>query len=294
VDRGRADGTRQGGAAGRARSGGAPSPDVSQIVALRQEGESLRAQGHYAEAAAVLDDAVALARGGGEQELLAETLIDMGAIESSRGRVHEAEVAFASAHEILKARAGDTHRPRSLVAVLNGLARVSLVTGSVEEGMEHARTACATAEALLGPGHVDTLSARATLARLEHVADAGSGSASVLREILAAIEASDDEAHAELVVVLLDLAHVHRDAFEFASARTFSQRALDINRRLLGESHPALAESLQVLGDVLLELGEFGDASVCLVRARELLHGRVDALHPVLGAIAASMRSMPK
>ncbi|HEY0735433.1 MAG TPA: tetratricopeptide repeat-containing protein, partial [Herpetosiphonaceae bacterium] len=67
---------------------------------------------------------------------------------------------------------------------------------------------------------------------------------------------------------------------QYAEARCYVERALEIQERVLGADHPDTAQSLQTLGAVLVEQEEYAEARRTLERALEIQERVLGADHP--------------
>ena len=223
-------------------------------------GTLYRQLGQYEQAGALLEDAHRNwpeSRSDAERERHVRMLAELAAVERQRGHPDAATALF---DEVLAAAPPPDVHARVLVE------RASLQDerGNFDAGLTDARAAAVLDRARGDAGRVDLLRDRQTealmLARLARFDE----SAAVFDETIASATAllgADDTRVAQMYndYAVLMISSSRPEAGEVAA-----RKALEARRRRLGNDHPAVAESLQVLGGPLRQLGRLDEARAAL------------------------------
>lgn len=86
----------------------------------------------------------------------------------------------------------------------------------------------------------------------------------------------------------------HQAVMELYEAQAYFERALQINRQILGPSHPTVANNLNNLGHVLIALCDPGRAQSCFEQALKISESFYGLDHPTVATISNSLGSVLK
>lgn len=148
-----------------------------------------------------------------------------------------------------------------------------------------ARIALATASS--GPllrGHLELVQAR-----VEYSSNHFDAGRRATEAAIAAFDLAGERGHVKLGQGLQLLAVQAFGAGDYQYARTVALRALDLQMRLLGDAHPDLAKTIQVLGALELVAGHGPAAVVHFKRAAKLLEESLGDDHPNYGQILVNL-----
>ncbi|HGG57104.1 MAG TPA: tetratricopeptide repeat protein, partial [Nannocystis exedens] len=148
-----------------------------------------------------------------------------------------------------------------------------------------ARIALATAQS--GPllrGHLELVQAR-----VEYSGNHFDAGRRATEAAIAAFDLAGERGQVKLGEGLQLLAVQAFGAGDYEHARTLALRALDLQIRLLGDAHPDLAKTIQVLGALELVAGHGSAAVSHFERAADLLEESLGADHPNYGQILVNL-----
>jgi tetratricopeptide (TPR) repeat protein len=131
-------------------------------------------------------------------------------------------------------------------------------------------------ERVLGPGHLDTLTAQNNLAAAYRDAGRVTEAIPLFEQILAGRERMLTAGHPDILTSRHNLAAAYRDAGRVIEAIPLFERAVAERERLLGAGHPSTVNSLSSLANAYRDAGRFTEAIPLfqwIVRAREQLLG---------------------
>jgi len=208
----------------------------------------------------------------------AEAMVALASLYLALQRYLDAEPLLIAAGDVLSTRLGA--EDPAMAPPLSGLARIALARGDKSRARKWAEQAVAIDEKN-GPeergGRLRTLGA--VLAAEEEFA----ASERVLRQALAVDpEGKDEVATARS---LSQLAESYLRQKRFIDALPLIEEALLIDQRLLGATHPFIADDLHDLGLVYLETRRPADAARSLKAAIDLLNRGIGRRTPGVGYI---------
>jgi serine/threonine-protein kinase len=210
------------------------------------------------------DEAVALARRGGDRTLEARALVELGRLRVEQGSYEEAEGLFGKAFELQRAAAPpdalDLAENRSILAIVR----------QNRGDPSGARSVIVEADGWLrrapdaDPARVAMIEGELALAE-RSLGEVKSGAARLDRSIarLRAILPGD---HAELANLINSRAILYADAGDLAGATRSFEQSGAMWRRLVGEEHPRTALATANLGVMYLRRGDW-------TRAAQLIGG---------------------
>jgi len=247
----------------------ARDPEVPAI--LSHLGEVRQAQGEYAGAEALLEEALALRREllGPQHPLIAQSLDDLGIYRYDRGEYAKAQALHEQALEMRRAlpQAAELEIAESL----NNLAAVLLARGAAAEAEKRLREALEIRRRHLGKIHPDVAVSLNNLAAVVRargeLGDAGELFAQALAMERRLHRGKD---HRHVATALDNLAAVHSDLGRVTEAETLYADALEMRRRLLGPDHPDVAFSLNNLAVLHQNRGEAEQAETLYRQALAL------------------------
>ena len=246
---------------------------------FNQAGQFLYQLGHYAQAKAVFERALALTI-----QVYGEENPRRSAIENNLGRVlnrlgqhKRAREHFAAAISIDQATYGE-HHPH--VAELANNYGISLqIAGDVQDAMAQFEWALSVVETHFGPDHPKVASVVNNLGySLAGLGDVDRALAHFTRA-LATAEASYGPNHPTVANIRTNLGVVHRLQGKTDIARAEFESALAITETLLGAHHPDVARNLTHLGLMLHEQGSYADARRHFERALSIEERVLGANH---------------
>jgi tetratricopeptide (TPR) repeat protein len=278
---------------------------VDALAARLAEATALRRAGRHAAALASAAPVAEAARALGHRPLLAEALLERGAIEEKLVRLRQAELTLREA--LLVAAAARDGEALARVAVQlagvvgNGLLRdgdlaalrpfveaalaaaprgdvtrgtwlavqghSALRLGRSAEAASHYEAALAARERALPAGDPAIANALALLGRARTESGDGASARPLLERALAIVEAAFGRSHPEVAPVLHDLADAVAAGGDHAEARALHQRALAVRELSLAPDNPLIATSAVHVGIVLLRAGDAARAGDLFARA---------------------------
>jgi tetratricopeptide (TPR) repeat protein len=244
-------------------------------------------------------------RRAGETQLVVDYLVNdvfgAAAPEKARGRTVTVHNLLAAGEKVIPARFGRS--PLVEAASREALGRAYDHLGRYGEAARQLRRVAELRARLLGPDHPDTITAELLVVRAlcppAIVASSTVNEAEpVARRVLDACRRTLGPAHPQTLEAMRALAHVLRVKFNktyrasitpdevlrakgpaaMREAQDLLERSYAGQVRLLGPAHPAALETLDALGMVLLNQGDFAGSEALLQQASE---GRSRVLGPV-------------
>ena len=297
----------------------AARPLLDEAVALRREhgGEpeelekSLYEAGYLAYLAGDYDRAERLYRdalatepargpwGGREpRDLTANLLNNLGLIRHARGDYRAAEDLYRRALAISRSLHGELHP--DVTAGLNNLAAVLRWRGDDAGAERIFRQVLANRRKVYGDRHPEVAMALNSLGMLEATRGDFAAGERHLRESLAIDREVYPAEHPNIALALGNLCGLLHASGRETEAESACERALAMNRRLLGQ-HPRVAANLVTLGEIRLAQGRPEDAHALLHQALDLYrktlppgHWRIAEAESVLGACCHRPRPLPR
>ena len=284
---------------------------ICQAVANLQQ-----ATAAYDSAAALLEDALGIARGEAVVELQVEPLVLLGNVRRLQGRYREAETYLLRA----RALAEQAQLPAWRQArVLNGLALIYKDTADYDEaaklyhqalqdtaqndllaratlqhnlaGLAHgqghfvqaeqpARCAVELRTVVLGRGHPDVAADLAVLGAVLYGQERHDEAEMVFNQALTAFQRHYGPDHYEVAVNLGNLAALYAATDRADQAQQCYERALEIKRRVLGSTHPEIATLLNNLAVLHKQQGRLPAAQDCYAQALTIFKSTLGPEHP--------------
>ncbi len=246
---------------------------VAEVRARLPGAMALLGAGHYDAALITTRHLVYAARALAYPALEAEALLLLGNVELETGKVDGARLSFEESLEAAIAGSDD----RTAAAALAGEARaVGIVQGKLAEA-EGARR-----HGLTIATRIEARDVAADLLYAEALARRDVGNHAAARELLQKVRAARAQLFGEpslpVAEALRGIANASRQLGELKEARAIAEQALAMYEGLLGNSHPALASTLNNLALQLWEdFGDYDGAEHLLGRALELERKRGSA-----------------
>jgi serine/threonine-protein kinase len=188
----------------------------------------------------------------GEPAVQAELLQTLGEVQLELGRLGPAESLLTAADARRRAALGAEHPDVARGMVSLSLLRLS--QADYEEAERSARQALDLTRRLHPPGHPDVLQPMVTLGQVLSERGRYDEATALLEEAVALRGPSPGE-DLSLASALYELANAHFYAGRYDASDSLNLRVLDIERRLLGDRHPSIADNLVNLGAVRAQLG---------------------------------------
>ncbi len=207
---------------------------VSTLVSLA---EIHTVQGRFQAGARLLQRAKSIAEAdlGPDHPRVASVLDGLGALHMAQGQTSRAETAFRGSLAIIERHLGPNH-PDAAMEIL-GLASLLLSTGRRAEAIPLLERGRKALEETYGPNHPTVVSASYYLGAAQ-VETAPAAAEKLLREVLKAWLATQQERHVQTALILAALASARQKQGDLGEAVALSGRALEISQDLLGPDHP--------------------------------------------------------
>ncbi len=290
--------------AGPVAKGGATDEQLAPVRASLAKAKALYDSARYAEASAVLSDAVASARKIGHRPTEAESLELLGAVQFKAGSLRESEQTLQLASEAAEAGAHDAVRAAALTrlasalvaqdrydeadavvrrgwAVLerlgggNPLARANLLNAqgwlanrrkAGRFGIEQFEEVLEIRMRVLGPDHVDVAHAQNNIGTAYIEQGDLARAQEWFERALATYQTSLGPEHRDTVIAVFNLGAVASDRGDGERARQLFQRTIDVAERI-NPNHPLIADSLQAMANADINEGEYARAASFARRA---------------------------
>lgn len=255
-----------------------PGEVVSALLALA---ETLRWKGEYAEAEALLDEAMAMQlRQTGEEHLgVAIVLNERGILARLRGNLEQAERFYRRALGIYERV--DSNDMHSLARTINNLAMLVKGRGRLDEAEQLYREAMAIQERELGDEHSDVATTINNLAALLRARNDLDGAEALDRRALE-IRRKVLHEHPSTAQSLNNLAATLHRRQRSREAELLYREALAMWRRLLDENHPEVANGMHNLAQALRAQGRYDEAAALLREALAIRRHRLGEEHPTV------------
>lgn len=246
------------------------APAVS-LRLLNNEGAVLDTAGRWNEAIEVHQRRLAMLPA--DSPLRMHSLANLANIDNRRGRVAEAEVAYAKALELGEAAYGRSH-PRVLTTRQNR-AGMRVRTGRTPEAVAELEIVVALQRRVLGNDHPDLAAPLTNLSIAQlSLGDAQAALASAV-EARRLVTAAYGDRSPRTIDILLAEVDALRGLGRTTDAVQISEQAVRLAESLFGPDHSTLAYTLRGLGLALQADGRETEASSALQQARTLFaaHG---------------------
>jgi tetratricopeptide (TPR) repeat protein len=240
-----------------------PADHPAVAAALSELGTVRRYQGHYDEAARLIELAIRIEERQGESEELANTLNRLAEVRRSTGDLKGAELLTRRVIDIRERVLGPDH---PLVAIAYTRLAGVLHDADVSGALQAARHAVDVGRRRLGPAHPMTLAAESELSLLLQKTGDLSGAERMQREVLAGRERLHGEYHRDVAGSMRNLSGMLRQRGDLAGAEVMTRRSMDIYRKTASDADVApLVQDLAVLRY------ERGDAQGALPLAQQVV-----------------------
>lgn len=256
-----------------------PESDLRRAIHANDLANVLTWQGRPAEAAAILEPAVAAARKSAPERYVVLAL-SLAAAYHQQGRARDAETLL---RRVL--RESGAGSPGERATARSMLGRVSLDLGHLKAAERYCREALSEQERVLGPAHRETYLTVLTLAGLHgrsgRFREAERAARRAVEISLAARPAGHpDEAHGRMLLgaALRQLGRTREAREQFEWARTIFEKAL-------GEAHPSAALTRYHLASLAADTGDLASARGLLTEALAATERALGLSHPQVAMI---------
>jgi len=261
---------------------GALPPDRGAIVIGRHSTAVLQlALGRYADGLAGVEQMLADLEGSPAAKRPHAVAIHntAAALHAAMAHYGVAEQHCLGAVELAQDVLGPEHP--YLATSLGNLAGVYLAQDRYDEAEAKARQALEISQEVLGEDHPNVARDLGVLARVAlakgNVADARTHLQNALE-----IRQKRLEDHPEIARTMGDLAGLDSSPRRYAAGVLLYQKAIEMDQRLLGEDHPAVADLLFGLASLHVQRGRHADAQGPLERCLGIRQSKLDPLDPHL------------
>lgn len=257
----------------------APAATDPADSALIAEGESLRAEGRYAEAETTTRRALARLeqRYGADHPLTASAANNLAELERTLGRFEAADRLYRRALASMEKAYGSDDP--ALAAPLGNLANLERARGRLAAAESLLKRALAIRERQ-GPDNPDTAATLNSMGVLAMARDRYDEAEPLYRRALALLEAAHGDSHPNIAAILNNLANLYRLQGRLDAAQALFQRAVRIAEVARGPGHPETAAALANLGQLQLDRGKPAEAERLFARSLAALEQALGPDHP--------------
>jgi serine/threonine protein kinase/tetratricopeptide (TPR) repeat protein len=255
-------------------------------------GRIYRRHGVFLKAQQFLEQALASGRKvfGAEHVRVAQTLNDLGVLQTETGDYGAAERNLAEALEMRRRLLGPEHADVAITLV--ELGRVYQDLGFNQRAEPLLQESLAIRRKVLGDGHRETavsLNAVASVLRLNGDLE---GAESLQQQSLELNRETRGENHPNTGTSLHDLGLIAVAKGHYATAEWFFRQGLDRLRRSLGDKHPSVAIALNGLSRALVAQGRYDEAASSLQEALEIARSALASNHQLVAIYAINLASI--
>jgi len=268
---------------------GLAAQGVREAGALTQETERLYAQGKYAEAIPIAEQALAIIEKsrGRDHPDTAASLNNLAALYQAEGAYEKAEPLYQRALAILEKALGPNDP--NTASCLNNLAMLYHSKGDYPKAEPLYQRALAINEKALGPNHPGTATSVNNLAELYRLEGLYQKAEPLYQRALAILEKALGRDHPDTVASLNNLAILYQAEGAYPAAEPLLQRALAINEKAFGPDHPQTATSLNNLVELYRSEGLYQKAEPLDKRALAIQERALGPNHP---SVAVSLNNL--
>jgi CHAT domain-containing protein/tetratricopeptide (TPR) repeat protein len=254
--------------------------EFARSDSLTAELERLAREGHYAEAAAVAEERLAIHRRTieGAPYELAISLDELARLLQHSGDLDSAEPLFREALEIRRGLLGERHA--DVAVSLNNVAMLLRAKGDYAAAEPLLSDAVAIARESYGEDDLTVAALANNLAMVLQGQGDYDGAERLYRETLATRRALLPGDHPDVANALNNIAGVLYARCDYAAAEPILREATAIWRRALGERHPQVGLSLDNLGALANAQGEYADAEALHSEALAIYRESLGDDHP--------------
>jgi tetratricopeptide (TPR) repeat protein len=249
---------------------------------LRRTAVYLRSRARYAEAKALFEQVLSIARRNaqGRDAAVAEGLVNLAVLASEQGDFHDAETLFREALDAFEATLGPDHL--EVGKVLHNLAAMCKDQHRYEEAESLSQRALHVWETALGPDHPNVAFTLSNLAGVYQEQGRYADGEALCRRVLSIREQALGADHPQVAMTLNTLALLCNDQGKTQKASEYLERALQIQRQALPADHPQLALSLNNLAELLSKLHQYAQAEPFFAEALSIRRQKLKPNHPHL------------
>jgi serine/threonine-protein kinase len=212
-----------------------------------------------------------------EPEMQAELYQTLGVIYQKLGKFDRADNLLVTALEQRKQLYGPDHR--FVAESLTATALLRANQAKYEEAERFARDGLEMSKRYLPPDHPAV--ARATFALGKVLEDRGKYDQSFpVLEKAVRLQSKPSSVTADLAASLSELANSHFYAGHYDISESLNQRVLTINRKLYGERHPLVADTLINLGAIQFQKGNYSGSEQFNRQALDIVQSWYGKVHP--------------
>ncbi|MDY7225332.1 FxSxx-COOH system tetratricopeptide repeat protein [Hyalangium rubrum] len=261
--------------------------DLNDLAGVLQDQGDLVNARAYLERALILDEQTF----GPMHPEVATALDNLGRVQQEQGEREAARASFERALTIHEQTHGPEHP--NVARVLNNLGVLLTEMKDFPMAMRHLERALAMDERFYGPSHHEVALDLSNLASaLIMQGDKNQGGA-LLQRALSIYDAHNELPASEVLTCVILMGKVLFQRREWAEARSYLERALQLQKQLKSDVQQRIAVLL-TLGDCLRHLESYPQAVSCLEQARALLAETRDAalLCSLLTSLGACYREL--
>jgi eukaryotic-like serine/threonine-protein kinase len=192
-----------------------------------------------------------------EPEVQAELYETLGGVYQDLGKLDRADVLLRSALDRRRSLFGPDNRQVAESLVALGLLRADQAQFGEAERL--VREGLAMSKRNLPPNHPAVANATAALGKVLEDRGAYSQAIPVLKEAVR-LQSASGAATLGLAGSLSELANSNFYVGQYTASDALNRRVLEINRRLHGERHPLVADTLINLGQIQFQWGHYAEA----------------------------------
>jgi serine/threonine-protein kinase len=212
-----------------------------------------------------------------EPAVQADLYETLGRIYRTLGDFDRADSLLRTALDQRKSLFGSDDREVSNTSVALGLLRID--QAKLDEAEQWARDALQQARGIRPIDNQAVGKATFVLGKVLEARGAYNKAVPVLEDAVQ-LQSTSPNPSLELAATLTELANSHFYAGHYDASDAVNRRALSIERQILGERHPKVADSLVNLGATQKERGNYGDAERFYRQALEMTEGWYGPDHP--------------
>ncbi|MFO0837422.1 MAG: serine/threonine-protein kinase [Phycisphaerae bacterium] len=252
-------------------------------------------QGRFVEAEPLLQEALQSSRLvlGARHPTTLKAIDTLGQLYRQEGRIQSAEALYREALELRKAVLGADH-PDTLTS-MNNLGTLLCGRGQYADAEALLRQAFERERVARGESHPHTLSVLANLARVVHRSGRFDEGESLQRHAIAGFVANAGEDYPRTLQLQCNLAAMYRASGKLDEAAELFRTTLERQRRVLGECHPQISETLHNMADLAAQRNDPALSAALFSEAlgigeASLPHGNVRVASMRIGLGSALMK----
>jgi CHAT domain-containing protein/Tfp pilus assembly protein PilF len=259
---------------------------------LSEQVEQLYAQGRYAEAVPLAQEALRMAEAtfGSNDPNVALSLLSLGTLYKQEANYAQAESLDRRALSIYENALGPEH-PGVAVA-LNNLGALYWQQGRYAEAELSMKRAAGILEKALGPEHPAVAALLNNLGVLYYQEGKYAEAESLYRRALDIREKALGPEHPDVANSLNAMAELFRVEGKYAEAEPLFRRALDIREKALGPEHADVANSLNNLATLYGYMGKYAEAEALNQRALHIMEKVLGPDHPDLAGVLNNLAEL--